>query len=81
MRVIQTRSHTPSPVPDETVENESNGKEPVSPLPSEYQPESESKESTLQSFPVHYNRSLRASAMCLSSEDCFSRRITSLGVY
>ena len=63
------------------MENESNGKEPVSPLPSEYQPESESKESTLQSFPVHYNRSLRASAMCLSSEDCFSRRITSLGVY
>lgn len=63
------------------MENESNGKEPVSSLPAEYQPESESKESTLQSFPVHYNRSLRASAMCLSSEDCFSRRITSLGVY
>ena len=79
--MIQTRSHTPSPVPDANVEAESNEKEPVSPLPAEYQPEAESKESSLQSFPAHYNRSLRASAMCLSSEDCFSRRITSLGVY
>ena len=83
--VIVTRSRTPSPIPEESTEKMSLPPE-SSPshisIPSEYQPDvNETPESTLLSFPSNYHSSVRASAMCRSSEDHFSRRITPLGIY
>ena len=82
--VIITRSRTPSPIPEESPEKSSIPPEtvPTITIPSEYQPDAnETPDSTLASFPSHYRLSVRASAMCRSSEDHFSRRITPLGIY
>lgn len=82
--VIITRSRTPSPIPEDSPKMSANPPDTVAAvtIPSEYQPDTnETPDSSLTSFPAHYRSSVRASAMCRSSEDFFSRRITPLGIY